>query len=412
MYDLYNNYSVQSLTYPFIKVGLNQNTYGDYFFQNPPIIQLCAPDEVFIWITNNDIVPNVIEHRYLISNYARIFDCYKNCFVNQVYNLKSSNYIVVYIYHYKDPFSTETKRAYLHRLVAYFFHYFPGCQNLQVNHINGIKTDNHACNLEWVTPLENIQHAFNMGLVPVGERSFNASITNKQVEEVCKLMEEGMNNKEIENLTGIPATRISEIRNKHIYTCVSKNFNIKPLKKMSPYLNDEIVHKICGLIVQGYPCNKIAKDVGCTVSQVKMIKYRGAYSHISKFYNFNDIVKKSGFGNRPIDEKIICKICKDLEKRDLTCKEISEKYKIQKNTVVNIKNGKIYKDISKNFNLPGREKKPRISTETAEKICKELSKKDGRSNKQIADDLSVNINSVKNLRRRSIFPDVNCNFDY
>lgn len=71
-------------------------------------------------------------------------------------------------------------QKYIHRLVAKAF--IPNPENKpQVNHINGIKTDNKVDNLEWCTNQENQIHAHINNLKPNGNKTWNGKFSKKDV---------------------------------------------------------------------------------------------------------------------------------------------------------------------------------------------------------------------------------------
>lgn len=52
----------------------------------------------------------------------------------------------------------------MHRIILKTFKPNNNCSRLDVNHIDGNKSNNNLENLEWCTRSENVIHAFNTGL--------------------------------------------------------------------------------------------------------------------------------------------------------------------------------------------------------------------------------------------------------
>lgn len=104
---------------------------------------------------------------------------------------------------------------YAHRLIADCF--IVNTQNLLcINHINGIKTDNRVCNLEYVTYSENAFHAFSTGLIPKKYRDTKKA--KLKIEDVLNIRElylkKIMNQRELANKYDVKILTINLIVNR------------------------------------------------------------------------------------------------------------------------------------------------------------------------------------------------------
>lgn len=147
---------------------------------------------------------------YFISNYGEVYRPSKGIKRKLVPDQKG--YLRIKIY-YNDGLAITKK---VHRLVAEAF-----CDNyseeLEVNHIDGIKTNNKSSNLECITGIENIKHAVENDLT-------DKKLTSEDVKNICLLLNEGVPHQDIIDKLNlnIHKNTVSDIKRGKRHTALSK----------------------------------------------------------------------------------------------------------------------------------------------------------------------------------------------
>lgn len=176
----------------------------------------------------------------------------------------------------------KVKTKLLHRLVAET--YLPNPENKQqVNHINGIKSDNRLVNLEWCTQEENLAHAkYVLGVIG-GEASPRSTITAETVHAICKMLTENYRNIDIAKLLNVKVNIIRDIRTKKSWELITAQYEFSRRKEN---ISNETFIWVCECLEKGCSTKEIMEKSKLSKDCISRIRTRKLRAHLSKDYKF------------------------------------------------------------------------------------------------------------------------------
>lgn len=239
---------------------------------------------------------------YYISDIGNVYSAISNTMLTPI--LVDNGYLVVHLAT-NDGGSILRK---IHRLVMMTFCYYSGCEHIQVNHKDGIKTHNWIWNLEWSTPKENIAHAIEHNLRPSfkGDNNPLSKITFETARNIGNMLIAGYSDSYICKTLNVPNIDIIQqiARGKtwnHIFS--AEELELIKKTRRGYHLSDEQYHSICkyfqdhnNLYDYNYGkvkniCSDALNSIGVNVSDTnlriaKRLYYRRDRNDITSLYNY------------------------------------------------------------------------------------------------------------------------------
>jgi len=180
--------------------------------------------------------------------------------------------------------NNRPENVFVHKCVADCWLDNPqGCE--QVNHKDGVKTNNGLVNLEWVTAAQNMRHAVDEGLKASGEDLYNSSMSNDTAHLICQDLRDGMRVVDVAARHNVKKDAVRHIRSGNTYFNVRRLYNIP--HDFPNQLSESTVRSVCTGILRGQSDSDIArahKNSKVTSLEVKRIRHKIRYSSITDEY--------------------------------------------------------------------------------------------------------------------------------
>ena len=240
--------------------------------------------------------------RYAISRDGDVYSLHIKRTIAQTKNKDG------YYYHTLYPDNGKHVTVAKHRLLGFMYIPNDDVENkTQINHKNGIKTDNRIENLEWVTPKENSEHAVETGLHKAANITEHTKLptdcqvvhdwkvrgatlrdtVDEDIHNICQLLESGYRVCDVSGMTGYDRYAVNSLlacTNK-TWKHITETYDFSKIRRRGR-TSPETVKSVCILLEKGVGVTKIEKDLNVARSIVRRIKAREAHLDISSKYKW------------------------------------------------------------------------------------------------------------------------------
>ena len=267
------------------------NLYVEYF-------QLKGMPEMWRYISS-DIQSGIENGRYLISTFGRVYD-EKKRYIKPLF-ITNSGYLRVNLNH---PEYRKTRAHSVHRLSMKTFCPIQNSDNMQVNHIDEVKTHNWIWNLEWVTCSDNRAYSIKSGLIKInGEDNPVASITNEQADMIGYLLANtNLSYNDIAKETNSTFSIVANISNGTSWINVYNKYDLCRFSRNPSVTSNDRIHKICeyfqnnrGKILFGHRKNffieaalyaNLDPNDSSIIRLIERLYYKLTHKDICSLYNY------------------------------------------------------------------------------------------------------------------------------
>lgn len=160
-------------------------------------------------------------------------------------------------------------------------------EGLQINHLDGNKSNNHLSNLEVCTASENIKHAFDTGLnMPCrGGDAYNSKVTESNVISMYDMFKNGYSNDQVSEIFNLHSRYVSLIRHgrrwKHLFERESMS-RYESLGLTMPLPKAVYIYNIC--VTSDLPQKELGAILGIDPTQVSRIRTGNAWGRLRKHF--------------------------------------------------------------------------------------------------------------------------------